>query len=722
MKLPAELEHLFGSKPQKQELFLSLFLDVDGVVAGAWVTKAGSTPSLVSHAFEPVAQDAWEDRTEAADRAIAALEEKSATSDFHKVTLGLPFAYLTGEGDIKKDIRGHIKKLTETLELKPMGFVPVYQAIVYKLKKDEGVPPSVILVGVEKQSITVSVYKVGNLIGLRQLAKEDDIAMGIEDALKGFQDLEVLPSRMRLYGSDGDTLAAAKSELLRYPWPTKVNFLHFPKIETISHEELITAISLAGASELGEMVHGSGFTVHGEEEVQEAEPEGSEEITEESNVVMVSPEALGFRKNDVLEKPADSQQLLAVSGQPEKKESVKKQETRAFPMIKIPKFPALTLPTFPSIRMRMASVVAGIALFAVVAGGFLYWKLPAAIVTIYELPQTLDEKADITIDLTATVADSEQDIIPGTKQDKSISGEKTILVTGKKQIGDPAKGAVKIYNKTFSTLNVPKGTVFTGGDLQFTLDAAVSVASASAVTFTTNTGALTASTIGTKGNVPSGTIFSMKGYSLSEAAAQNDQAFAGGTSRDVTVVSRADMDALIAALTKELIAKTKTEQPTGTTGDDVLIEETVKTAVTAKEFTEELDQEAKELHGKLSLTISGMSYSKRDAVAMFSDLLKKKIPAGYAIVSDGTSVVVSGVKIKKDGSVTAKASATAIATPVISIPDIQKSLAGKQFVQAQEYLRSLPGIGSADFSFRWTAGTRMPINASNISVTVAVQE
>lgn len=710
MKFPSELEHLFGSKPQKQELFLSLFLDVDGVVAGAWRTEAGSTPSLVTHAFEPVAQDSWEDRTEAADRAIAALEEKSATSDFHKVTLGLPFAYLTGEGDIKKDIRGHIKKLTETLELKPMGFVPVYQAIIYKLKKDEGVPPSVILVGVEKQSITVSVYKVGNLIGLRQLAKGDDIAMGIEDALKGFQDLEVLPSRMRLYGSDGDTLAAAKSELLRYPWPTKVNFLHFPKIETISHEELITAISLAGASELGEMVHG-------EEEVQEAEPEGSEEITEESNVAMVSPEALGFRKNDVLEKPEEASHPLAgEAGQTPARSfpSVK------IPQFKIPKFPSIPFPSFSSIRLR--TTAAGIVLLLIATGGFLYWKLPAAIVTIYELPQTLDEKADITIDLTATVADSELAIIPGKKQDKSISGEKTILVTGKKQIGDPAKGAVKIYNKTFSTLNVPKGTVFTSGDLQFTLDAAVSAASASAVTFTTNTGALTASTIGTKGNVPSGTIFSIKGYSLSEAAAQNDQAFAGGTSRDVTVVSRADMDALIAALTKELIAKTKTEQPTGTTGDDVLIEETVKTGVTAKEFTEELDQEAKELHGKLSLTISGMSYSKRDAVAMFSDLLKKKIPAGYAIVSDGTSVVVSGVKIKKDGSVTAKASATAIATPVISIPDIQKSLAGKQFAQAQEYLRSLPGIGSAEFSFRWTAGARMPMNASNISVTVAVQE
>lgn len=688
MKFPGELQHVFGKKPQKEELFFSLFLDVDGVIAGVWSVLAGGAPALLSHAFEPVAKDTWEDRTEAADRAIATLEEKSAVSDFHKVTLGLPSRYLTGEGDIQKEIRGHIKKLTETLDLKPMGFVPVYQAIVYRLKKDEGVPPSVILVGIDKTSITVAVYKVGNLIGLRHIPKADEIAPGIEDALKGFQDLEVLPSRMRLYGSDGDLLAAAKNELLRYPWPTKVNFLHFPKIETISHEEMITAISLAGASELGEAM--------GEEEVQEKE---TQEKEEESNVVMVAPEALGFRKNDVLEKPV-------VSGQP-----------RAFP-----KLPSITLPNFSSIRLHAALVVAGIALFLISAGGFLYWKLPAAIVTIYELPQSLDEKADITIDPTATALDSEQGIIPGKKQDKSISGEKTMVVTGKKQIGDPAKGAVTITNRTFGSLNLNKGTQISSGGVQFILDNDVAVASATAFTLTTGTSGVTAKIIGSEGNLPAGSAFTISGYAITEAAAKNDQPFTGGTSRDVTVVSRADMDVLVASLTKELIAKTKTEQPTGITGDDVLIEETVKTNVTAKEFMEELDQEAKELHGKLSLTISGVAYSKRDAIALFSDLFKKKIPSGYAIVSERTTVAFSGAKVKKDGSVTAKAAATALATPVISIADIQKSLAGKSFDQAQGYLKSLPGIGSAEFSFRWSAGRRMPINASNISVTVAVHE
>lgn len=720
--MPAELEHLFGSKPQKQELFLSLFLDGDGVVAGAWRTTAGSTPSLVSHAFEPVAEDTWEDRTEAADRAIAILEEKSATADFHKVTLGLPFRYLTGEGDIKKEIRGHIKKLTETLDLKPMGFVPVYQAIVYKLKKDEGVPPSVILVSVDKESVTVAVYKVGNLVGLRHLAKTDDIAPGIEDALKGFQDLEVLPSRMRLYGSDGDTLEAAKSELLRYPWPTKVNFLHFPKIEIISHEEIITAVSLAGASELGEMVYDEEEipepeTHAKEEQIPENEPErnkteseSSENVVEESNVMMVTPEALGFRKKDVLEEPLGEQR----SEQREEREKKGMARPWKLPHVAIPR---VSIPVRSGI-----GVVAGIIIISIGLLGFLYWKLPAAIVTIYEFPQALDEKADITIDPTATVVDPANSIIPGKKQDKSVSGEKTILVTGKKQMGDPAKGAVTVTNRTLGALQLAKGTQISSGGVKFTLDNDIAVASATAFTLTTSTSNVTARAIGSESNLPAGATFTISGYALTEAAAKNDQPFTGGTSRDVTVVSRADMDALVAALTKELVAKANTEQPSGSEGDDVLIEETVKTEVTAKEFTEELDQEAKELHGKLSLTISGMSYSKRDAVAMFSDLLKKKIPAGYAIVSDRTSVTISSVKVKKDGTVTAKAAATALATPVISIPDIQKSLAGKQFVQAQEYLRGLPGIGSAEFSFRWTAGTRMPINASNISVTVAVHE
>ena len=61
--------------------------------------------------------------------------------------------------------------MTHILELTPIGFVPLSQAMMYKLKKDEGVPPSVILLGITDTTIAVSLYKIGVLAGVRDIEK-----------------------------------------------------------------------------------------------------------------------------------------------------------------------------------------------------------------------------------------------------------------------------------------------------------------------------------------------------------------------------------------------------------------------------------------------------------------------------------------------------------------------------------------------------------------------
>jgi len=43
--------------------------------------------------------------------------------------------------------------------------VSLPQAILYRLKKEEGVPPSVILLDVTRSNVTISLYRVGTLTG-----------------------------------------------------------------------------------------------------------------------------------------------------------------------------------------------------------------------------------------------------------------------------------------------------------------------------------------------------------------------------------------------------------------------------------------------------------------------------------------------------------------------------------------------------------------------------
>jgi Baseplate J-like protein len=554
MKLPTALGSLFGKKQENKEVFASILLDVDYVAAALWEMGEKGIPHILATSTESVAADTWEDRLNATDDALARVENKAGTTDYAKTVLGLPHTYLTESGEITTEIRAHIKEVTKELELEPIGFVSIHQVLMYNLKKEEGVPPSVIFLGISHHAVSLSLYKVGALTGQKTIAYSGDIAIQVEELLKQFKDLEVLPARILLYGHDGKDLNDVKSDLLKYPWTTRVNFLHFPKIEIVTPEEVVSAISLAGASELAsemkpsfadDLPAGEAGATEGKEETVEAEEiEEGEDIAreEEPNVVVVEPSHFGFKKNvDVLEETVQPVQA-ASSTVPKKRFSMK--------------LPTVNFAAFIT-RFRAGGVIAIIGVVAVLflIGWFIYWTVPHATVTVLESPKSINDSQQITIDPTATVVDAQNKIIPGSKQEQSVSEDKTIAVTGKKNVGDPAKGSVTIYNKTLSGKSLPKGTVLTAGSLEFTLDGDISVASASedlgGRTYGKANVAITASQIGANSNMAAATTFTLKGFSGDDMTANNPQAFTGGTSREVTVVTRADYDALVAAAQKD---------------------------------------------------------------------------------------------------------------------------------------------------------------------------
>ncbi|MBI2405358.1 hypothetical protein HYV22_04270 [Candidatus Gottesmanbacteria bacterium] len=720
MELPQVLGHFVHAKEEKKELFLSLLLGIDGVIASSWQVSEKRLPVVVGVSQKDAASDSWDERFAAADQAISSLE--SANLSLNKVIFGLPASYLTETGDIQKTVRPYLKKLTHSLALSPMGFVSIHQAIVHHLKYHEGVPPTVILLGIAGSTITVSVYKIGSSVGQKYIEKAGDVVTQLEEVLQSFTELEVLPSRILLYGIHHDHLEEVKRELLRHPWQTAANFMHFPKIDVLPQDSLIGAVSLVGASELATSLGPEQEEVVAEAVVQEKQ---KEELKEESNVVFVDPTRLGFKRSvDVREERSTAREEQRKK-EPLQGEEIPQKQVRG---ISLPTFPSLPFDRLGSFipRLLVSSrylAAIGVTIAIVVLLWGFYWFVPRVSVTVYEVPKKLTKTMDIAVDSTATVPDSTSKILPGKKQEKSIPGEKTIAVTGKKQVGDPAKGAVAITNRTFNSITLPKGTVLTSGDLQFTLDNAVSIASASAFDLTKNTGSITAGVIGAKSNLSSGTTFIVKGYELSEVAAKNDKELSGGTSRDVTVVTRLDQDSLIKSLTKELVEGAKQELSGSVGMGDQLIDETIKTTVTDKSFVEELDQEASNLHGKATIAVSGISYSKSDLSAFLESAVASDIPSGYVFDPKYTTATLRDIEVKKDGKVTASVQFEGTATPQLDLVAIRRSLSGKTIVGAQEYLKTIPGVGAVSFRFQiQLLKGRLPVNANNITISVAVQE
>jgi hypothetical protein len=767
MKMPQIFQSVLGKKQEHRDTFLSLYLDSHSIAASFWSVVGGKVPENLGWANTSKIEDDWETRAEAADRVIGELEEKTGITDVTKVILGLPLGFLSPTGEIRKEVRQEIKELMSELELTPVGFVPIYQAIIYKLKHDEGVPPSVILLGINDSTIAVSLYKIGTLSGIREIEKTDDIARSVAESLKSFTDLEVLPARMYLYGSLQGSLDEAKSELLKHSWTTTVNFLHFPKIDVVSDLFIVDAISLAGSSELA----GAGklkTSVHPTEESttppaeekpfeepeqSEVETENSEELPEETenieepvddvtqevsdaqeaisedfaepeskknedaNVVMVDAESLGFKKDvDVLEKPEEA---------PHKPIVIPKVEVGTIlDSLKriVGRFGGQKNPIIP--------IVIGVILICMLA--LLYWTLPHAVVTVYEIPKTITTSQTITIDPSATGVDAQTNTVPGRKQEKSVSGGKTIAVTGKKNLGDPARGTVTIYNKSSDgSLSLNKGTVLSSGSLQFTLDADVTVASASAnesltgstITYSTAKAAVTASVIGAQSNMPASSQFTIKNIDPGVAMARNDGAFTGGSSREVTVVTRDDYDAFVKNMSGDLVLQAQKELSSSVGGTEKLIDGTIATTVTDKTFDKELGQEATQLTGKLTITVSGIAYNDVDIKALLTSLSQDKLSKGYTFDNSNITVTVSKIQIKKDGKIAASAAMNAVTLPTVDLTIIRKMITGKSVQKASEYVHTITGISAMKVIFRLSpTKNNLPINNNNILVKESVTQ
>ncbi len=804
MRLPGALSSIIGRKKKSRELFLSLVVDPTYVSAAVWSMKTPGEASIEAAASILVPQDSWEARTQGADRVLAKLEELSKSTDIREVILGFSGEYLTESGDVKKTIQPHIKKLTKDLSLSPIGFVSLAAALVHKMKREEGIPPSAIFLGVTSTGIWVHVYKVGSLLTQSNIT-DTNVAHALETILKNIAEDEVLPSRMLIYGIDDDRMERLRRTLLSYPWQTKVNFLHFPKVEFLPKDAMAIAVSLAGSSELtatlseddegqeegaeqedipdaredevgeedapaDEDEEESESAQEGEEETEE-ETEAEEESgeSEETNVAVVDPEELGFTRHasaHVVAQPGAASSQRVHPEHPTQREHSRhdtshhgqrdaddEDDVSVLDHRKVekglPVFSGVTTavkgvlsrshtqskkeidqPGRKSSRSTKVIIIFVAIVLAVVAGAGLFsWFVPRASVTIQVIPKVIDKTETIIVDSDATALIASEKTIPGHVQEKAVSGEKTVGTTGKKKVGTPAKGGVTIYNKTTSAKSYKKGTILTAKSLQFTLDEDVQVASASenlvsgTVTFGKATTKVSAVQIGTESNLSAGTEFTFKDVSSSVAVARSDEALSGGTSKDVTVVSRADQDSLVKSLTQELVEKAKEELEGSIAGGEKLVDATIKTAVSEKQFAEDIDAEAKELHGKLTITVSGVSYSETDVSAVFSEMINAEVPAGYTRVDEQTTIEIAEANLQKDGTISIAVKVKAVALPTIDPTEVRSTIAGKDVGGAKESVQSIQGVGGVDVNVRFSLwGTRLPANKQNISITVAPTE
>ena len=703
-----DLKGILPKKGEEKEHYWSVVVESEWVQSGIWKVEEGKV-EVVSFGA-PLSWQKDQDLVETIDSSLSVAIQNLADEEIEpsKTVFGLPSSWVEN-GQIKPQYQEQIKKVCEELSLKPVGFVSLTEAIAYYLKSQEGDFLSATIVAIGEEDLGVSLVVRGETKGEAQVSRSVSLVEDLVEGLSRFSFNEPLPARIILYDGREGELEDLRQSLISADWDSyqTIKFLHTPKIEIIRPEEKVLATSLAGGVELEGAKE---VEVAGGEREEKREPKVETEVKED-NFERVD-EDLGFVVGEDIKRV--SEDVMGIPLQEEKPVAIEAENREEYEVSKVSPVKAFINKLKGLLPKKEKRVLAGpryafdkkplifglLAFLAFLVGGFLaWWFLPTADVKIYVSPQKIEESVDLNLDKNISSLDVSSRILPAREVKKDVTGEKTISVTGTKVVGDKAKGKVQIY-RAGDELKLTKGTKLqSSSGLVFTLDDDVEVASGSASTPSKTEASVTAFDIGAEYNLASGESFSVGNYAVSTIEAKNEEAFSGGSSREISAVSAKDYDSVLSDLKKELEDKLFGDIESSLNENEIMVKESIKDEIKDKTYNHKIGDEASDLKLNLTLSATVLVVNKNDFYEVAKEILKEKIPSGYSLRQDQLKASFSLVE-EKDGTASFKTNFIANLLPKVDQDEIAKSIAGRSIDAAKEFLVKVRGYDRAEITIK----------------------
>lgn len=685
------LKDFLAQRENPPEAYWSIIIETASTQSGIWHID-GETAVIESIGVQSAYSNQDELITSVDASLSSAMQNLADDSVEPKNTVfGVPFNWVTG-GEIKDVHLGDFKKICDELSLTPVGFVVLPEAIAHLYKSDEGAPLSAVIVGLSENSLDISVFKLGKLIGNASVARSVSLADDVIEGLTRFESAAPLPSRIIIYDGKESELESAKDELQKTSWDSseKIKFLHTPKAEILSPDRKVFAVSLAGASEIGEVskVTLREFTPIGPE-IENIEPVNKE----------VEARDLGF----VVDEDVTHKIETVIP------ESPKLKSFRLPPLPVMPKLPKL-----PKFNLKVAPVFT-ILLIVVAIFGIMFYFLPKVVVTVFVAPKDYEGTIDINFD------SNNSKILTST-----VDGEKTKNATGRKVVGEKAKGSVEIANGNGSSIKLSAGTILTSSSgLKFTTLQEASISGqllpGSPGTAVVN---VVGNDIGSQYNLGKDEIFTVGNYAKSLVAGTSKSDFTGGSSRDISAISKEDRDILSKELQDELIESAKKDLLQKIDSTHVLISDPSTVNIIAENFDHKVGDEADNLKLTMEILVKGVSVDKNKLFEFTSGKLKDVAPSGYILRSDQIDYTFELISEKNDEYVY-KSNVKVNFLPSINDAEVVNNISGKSIDLAKTYLNTLSGFKGAQISFNnkvFSSFKRLPFLKDNITIEIAAEE
>ncbi|MDO8573788.1 MAG: hypothetical protein Q7R77_03490 [Candidatus Daviesbacteria bacterium] len=701
-------------KEEKQEYFFAANIGIEQITVALW-TISGKELKIAE-----IASDNYSSQDEIVVVLDKLLDSVIGLKEIEpqKILFGVPHSWILDD-NLKEEYLKILRNIIKELELSPMAYVSESNALINFLEKKEGVPPTAILVGFEKNHLSVIVMRAGKLDGVKIVKRGESAGFDIEKALLTFTDVETLPSKILIYGDKADEL---KTSLLPFSWMAKLSFLHFPKIEVLEEDLPIKSVCLAGGSEMNESIsyteqsgkpQAAKVTILDEKDASKPEPVEEKEKKESSG-------DFGFVVGDIAEQKQEEETQELVVNEPAVSESLEEPPALA-EQSKVPfnikKFIPKKLTTF-------IFPLIGVAVLIILFLGYLF--LAKADIKIFVEPKILEKDATVTADPDQKTVNEVDRIIPGQIVTVEVSGSGKDSATGKKQIGDPAKGTVVIINNTDQGQNFSSGTVLvTTGGLKFKLNntASVSATLSDVTSKSTKTVEVTAVDIGADSNIASETNLKIGNFATSQFVAKTQGNFSGGTSKDVTVVSSDDAARLLAKLSSDLKQqaqqKLQEKYPDKKILQEALLEGTVK-----KSYSKNINDQAGEFSLNMSISYKGTAFNDADLKTIVSQLVTTQVPDGFQLDLSGTETQADVSKLEKTGKLIFLAKFKARMMPRLDTEKIKKEIKFKSQAEAADIIKNMANVLGSEIKMTPNLPailSRLPVLLKNITIEVRLK-
>ena len=672
MKLP-----FFSDNTPSRDYFFGLFLKENKGI-GYIMTGVNKKLSLVAKK-EFAYTNGWESLTQNVDDVLFKLEND--TKCRIEKTIFFLFSHLVDSKtkEIKKLYLQKIKELTKSIEIKPIGYIECYEAVVSYLQTKEGTPLTSILIELDDTNIDIFIYKGGHKMHNYIVARTDNIIDDLHSVLNDVGKNTLLPNRVILYNSSG--LVEESTKIISHKWSSNL-FVQLPRVEILKEEHIF-----------------EGLLAVFEEQVYRSVPASQTTLTKEE-----PKEVLGF-----------------MVGQ-DVGESVVKQNTpppspkKFFRNLKIPSFT-------PKGGFKKQYLWVLFAILGIGASLFLFeFYLHKATVTATFASFPIERKVT-----TNGVFDQAKDgFLTVQSASSSVAMKDVKITTGKRDIGEKAKGEVTLYNFDDKDKVFSKGTIIQLDSLKFTTDDEVKVASstlasdASAKLPGKSKVKVTAQDIGTESNVDKSKRFKIADLSQSIYFAMNDAFLSGGTRKAVRTVSSRDQEDLKASLLQKAKNQQKQEILKAQNKQVTLLDSLMDFQLTDIKFSKELGEEGE----NLSLQAKVVARYYYFDTLLIKEVLKKEvgkdIPAGYNLEDKNLAFQIVDAKKEKAGIII-NLSIKAKGTKKIDVKNILTQIQGKQVSSVENLLKSEYGAKSSSVEVQpplFFIKDMLPLFEKNTTLTI----